>query len=233
MRSMLRQSVVVAAVALVATAGALGAQAPAARDVAGTYTAQVNSPQGPIKVVIVLKKEAAAYTGTLSAEGFPTLPISSATPTADGVKVMADSPDGGVTVTMKSAGGDKMTGTLTYQGMEMPIEGTYAGAAAGAAISPVGEYAVKTTEPLMGEANLDVVCTISKGADGKLGGSCVAPAGAAPVTQVTVAGNVVTMAGESPAGPYTVVATVVGTAVTGSVTLGGEVAKFTGKFTAK
>jgi hypothetical protein len=231
MRSMIRRSVVAAAVALVTAAGTLGAQAPATRDVAGTYTAQISSPQGPIKVVIVLKKEPTAYSGTLSAEGFPTLPITTATPTADGVKVVADSPDGGVIVTMKTTDGDKMTGTLTYQGMEMPIEGTYAGVSGG--MSPAGEYAIKTTEPLLGESNLDVVCTISKGADGKFSGACVAPAGAAPVTQVSVAGNVVTMAGESPGGPYTVVATVTGTAVAGTVTLGGETAKFTGKFTAK
>jgi hypothetical protein len=231
MRAMFRQMVMVGSAAMAVSSVALRAQAPAARDVSGTYTTQVASPQGPVKAVMVLKKEAATYTGTLAAEGFPTLPITTVTPMADGLKVVADSPDGGVIVEMKMGTGDKVSGKLTYQGMEMPIEGTFAGA--GGMVSPSGEYQIKTTEPMMGETGFEVTCVISKGADGNHAGTCTAAAGSAPVSQVSVAGNVVTMGGESPAGPYTVVATVVGTTITGTMTLGGEAAKFTGKFTAK
>jgi hypothetical protein len=232
MRSVYRQirAAVVLAAAYVLSPLAMQAQA---RDLSGIYNAAVNSPQGAVKVVITLKKEGGAMTGSLAAEGFPTLPVSSATPTADGVKVVADSPDGGVTVDIKFGAGDKMTGMLTYQGMEMPIEGTFAAGGGAMAFSPGGEYVLKTIEPMLGESALEIVCTISKGADGKYAGTCTAAAGSAPVSQVTVAGNVVTMGGESPAGPYSAAATVVGTEVTGTLTLGGETAKFKGTFTAK
>ncbi len=134
MRSVLRistlASFVVAAVALAPVA----AQAQG-RVVTGTYTVSIESPQGPVKAVLVLKKVNGAYAGSLAAEGFPELPIASAVPTDSSVVVTADTPDGGVTVTVKfsATDKDKVTGSVVYQGMDMPMSGTFAAGDAKAA----------------------------------------------------------------------------------------------------
>lgn len=101
-----------------------------ARQVAGTYTTVINSPQGPIKAIIVLKRDAAgAYAGTMAPEGFPLLTISSVVASASGLVLQADM-DGELTVTIKFAAADKVTGSVLYQGMDMGLEGNFAPAAA-------------------------------------------------------------------------------------------------------
>ena len=212
-----------------------------ARQVAGTYTTNVSTPQGALKAVIVLKLENGVYSGTLSAEGFPTMPVSSATPSDSGVKLQVDTPDGGVAVAMKFGAGDKVTGTLNYQGADMMLDGTFAPAggmtgasAAATATSPVGSYELKTSEPLMGDPAFAVACTVTKSASGVFEGSCGNPdRGDAPVSSVTMAGNVVTMVGDTPVGPFRVVLNIAGSDAEGTITIGSEVAKLKGRFTAK
>ncbi len=96
------------------------------RVVTGTYTVSIESPQGPVKAVLVLKQVNGAFSGSLAADGFPELPIATAVPTDTSVVVTADTPDGGVTVTVKFTATDKVTGSVLYQGMEMPMSGTFA-----------------------------------------------------------------------------------------------------------
>ncbi len=96
------------------------------RVVTGTYTVSIESPQGPVKAVLVLKKLNGAFAGSLLADGFPELPIATAVPTDSSVVVTADTPDGGVTVTVKFSATDKVTGSVVYQGMDMPMSGTFA-----------------------------------------------------------------------------------------------------------
>lgn len=221
------------AAALLVVPGTAEAQS---RQVLGTYTTNVNGPQGALKAVIVLKREGGAYAGTLSAEGFPTMPISSATPTDSSVMIMVDTPDGGVTVAIKFGAGDKVTGSVVYQGAEMPLDGTFAaaGAAPAGAVSGVGAYVMKTSEPLMGEPGFDVSCTIEKSPAGALAGTCGNPThGSVPVSTVSVAGNVVTMSGDTPAGPLKITVTVTGAEAAGTVVLGSESAKLKGTYTPK
>lgn len=104
-----------------------------ARQVAGTYTTVINSPQGPIKAILVLKRDAAGtYAGTLSPEGFPVLTLTGVVASDTGLVAQADM-DGSLTVTIKFAAADKVTGSVLYQGMDMGLEGTFAPAAPGAA----------------------------------------------------------------------------------------------------
>ncbi|HYW49214.1 MAG TPA: hypothetical protein VE861_01340 [Gemmatimonadaceae bacterium] len=138
-----------AAIAFVLAPASVTAQQ--ARVVTGTYTTSVNSPQGALKTVIVVKRENGALGGTISADGFPTIPLKSVIPTDSTVSMVADSPDG-VSITLKFTGADKVSGTLVYQGMELPIEGTFAadgapasggsggggGAATGSLVTTVG-----------------------------------------------------------------------------------------------
>ena len=145
------------------------------RPVVGTYTTMVNSPQGGVKAVIVLKKENGTLGGTLSADGFPTLPLSLVTPSDTGVTLQADTPDGGVSVAMKFGAANKVTGTVVYQGAEMGFEGTFepegtGSTASGAPMNPSGEYILKASEPLMGQADFPVQCTITRSATGALRG---------------------------------------------------------------
>ncbi len=96
------------------------------RVVTGTYTVSIESPQGPVKAVLVLKQVNGTFAGSLAAEGFPELPIATAVPTDTSVVMTADTPDGGVTVTVKFSATDKVTGSVLYQGMDMPMSGTFA-----------------------------------------------------------------------------------------------------------
>jgi hypothetical protein len=220
-------------VALAAFSGRADAQG---RAIAGTYNTVINSPQGSVKAVIVLKKEAASFTGTLAAEGFPTLPVSNVVASDTGVTMMGDSPDGGVAVSIRFRDADKVTGTVLYQGAEMTLEGTFAAGGAipaGGAMSPVGDYELKAQQPIMGQADFPLQCKVSKGADGTFSGSCGNEMGAAALSSVVVAGNVVTLSGDSPAGPFKLVVTVAGADASGDMTLGTETAKIKGRFTAK
>jgi hypothetical protein len=202
------------------------------RAVAGTYTTTVSSPQGDVKAVILLKKEGAAFTGTLAAEGFPTLPVVNVVPSDTGVTLDGDSPDGPVNVSLKFGDGDKVTGKVVYQGLEMVLAGTFAAgdamnSVAGPAMDPVGVYTVTSEAAIMGEASLTVRCTVTKAGDSH-GGMCGTDAGEAPIGTVTVAGNTVTVGGESPAGPYKIVMTVANGAVTGTMAIGAESSKLKG-----
>ena len=108
-----------------------------ARQVAGTYTTVINSPQGPIKAIIVLKRDATgAYSGTMAPEGFPLLTLTSVVASETGVVAQADM-DGALTVTIKFATADKVTGSVLYQGMDMGLEGSFVPAAA-ASTAPGG-----------------------------------------------------------------------------------------------
>ncbi len=226
------------ALALAALATSPSVSQAQGRPVVGTYNTTVNSPQGAVKVAIVLKKENGALGGTLSADGFPTLPLTVVTPSDTGITMQADTPDGGVSVAMKFGAANKVTGTVVYQGAEMGFEGTFepqgtAAMSAGAPINPSGEYMLKASEPLMGQADFPVQCTITRSATGAFAGTCGNEQGTAPVGSVTVAGNEVTMIGESPIGPFKVVVTVSGAMANGTITIGTESSKAKGSFTAK
>lgn len=231
------RSLALAATLVAATAMAPVSSAAQGRPVVGTYNALINTPQGPVKAVIVIKRENGAYAGTVAAEGFPVLPISQVTPNDAGLVVAADTPDGGVVVTMKYGAGDKMTGTVAYSGMDMPFDGTYAPAGAAPAangFSGVGVYAVKTTDPLMGAAGFEVTCIVTKTPAGALSGTCGNPAaGEVPAASISVSGNVVTMSGPTPAGEFKLAMTVVNGVVDGTIVLGAELAKLKGTHTAK
>jgi hypothetical protein len=127
MRSVLRIATLASFVAAALAFAPVAAQAQG-RVITGTYTVSIESPQGPVKAVLVLKKVNGAYSGTLAAEGFPELPIASTVPTDSSVVMTADTPDGGVTVTVKFSATDKekVTGSVMYQGMDMPMSGTFA-----------------------------------------------------------------------------------------------------------
>jgi hypothetical protein len=205
------------------------------RPITGTYNTSINSPQGAVKAVIVLKRTNGALGGTLAAEGFPELAITTVTPSDSVLKLTADTPDGGVAVSIRFAAGDKINGTVFYQGTEMVMDGTFVPAAdgAGAAVTGVGEYSFKTTEPLLGMPELAFTCSIAKGANGALGGSCGSDAGTASVGSVVVAGNVVTINGDTPGGPMKLVVTVAGSDASGTIAVGAEIAKVKGQYSAK
>lgn len=210
------------------------------RSVTGTYNTTITSPQGAIKAVIVLKGGPGAFTGTLAAEGFSEIPVSNVVPSDTGVTLVGDSPDGGVNVSMKFAGADKVIGKLVYQGMEMVLDGTFSptGAASapatGAALaSAAGTYELKSSESLMGMSEFPVTCVVTRAASGAYAGTCGNDQGGATIAALTVAGNVVTMTGDSPAGPFKAVFTVDGRAAAGTLTLGAETAKMKGTFAPK
>ena len=103
-----------------------------------------------------------------------------------------------------------------------------------AAMSPAGSYQLKTSEPLMGDPAFAVICTVTKSASGSFEGSCGNPDhGDVPVSSVTMAGNVVTMVGDTPVGPLRLVLTMTGADAEGTLVLGTETAKLKGRFTAK
>jgi hypothetical protein len=212
----------------------------AMKSVAGVYNAVVSSPQGDVKAVITIKRENNAYAGTLAADGFPVLPLSNIVPSDTGVTMVGDSPDGGVNVSVKFGDADKVSGTVLYQGTEMTMVGTFApadamtgAAATGPAMEASGTYELKSTEPLMGQAEMAIRCTITKAPTGALGGVCGNEAGEAPISNVSVVGNVVTLNGDSPVGPFKGTLTVVNGAVTGTLALGSETAKMKGTFVAR
>ena len=224
--------------ALILLPAALAAQS--GRTIAGTYNTTINSPQGAVKTVITLKREAGAFAGTLAADGFPPIPVSNVVPSDSGVSLQGDSPDGPVVVKLKFAAADKVTGTVNYQGMDMPIEGSFVadGAApAGTAAAPLtdasGTYELKSSEPLMGMAEFPVTCSVSRSVDRSYTGTCGNDQGSAPISSVVVEGNVVTMTGDSPAGPFKAVLTVAGRAASGTLQLGAETAKLKGTFAPK
>jgi hypothetical protein len=236
----MRLSVRIAALATAVVALTCGTQPLAAqsRPITGTYSATINSPQGAVKAVIILKRDNGAYGGTLAAEGFPEIPITSVTPSDSVVKLVADTPDGGVSVSIRFGAGDKVTGTVLYQGTEMAMDGTFAPSGAAAmggsgAVTGVGEYAFKTTGPLLGMPEFAFTCSITKGANGVLGGSCGSEAGSASVSSVTVAGNAVTMNGDTPGGPMKLVVTISGAEAEGTITVGAELARVKGQYTSK
>ena len=201
------------------------------RNVTGTYNTTINSPQGAVKAVIVLKRDAGAFSGTLAADGFPTIPVTNVMPSDSGVSLQGDSPDGAVTVKMKFGAADKVTGTVVYQGAEMTLDGTFSSGTA--AMSAAGMYELKSTEPLLGMAEFPVTCAIVAAADGSYSGTCGNDQGGAPVGKIVVDGSVVTMTGDSPAGPFKAVITIAGKAATGTLQLGAETAKMKGTFTPK
>ena len=189
-----------------------------------------------MKAVITVKKSGTALGGTLAAEGFPVMPLSAVTPSDTGVLMVADTPDGGVSVKIKFVDAERISGSLNYQGMEMPISGTFAveGGAAGAITNAAGTYVFVTSEPLMGIAKFDARCVVTRSDAGVYGGTCGNPEnGEVPIGAVAVAGNVVTISGDTPGGPFKVVMTVAGTAFDGMISLGNETAKFSkGTYTA-
>ena len=201
------------------------------RSVTGTYNTTINSPQGSVKAVIVLRRDAGAFTGTLAADGFPTIPVTNVVPSDSGVSMQGDSPDGAVLVKMKFGAADKVTGTVVYQGAEMTLDGTFASGSA--MMSAAGTYELKSTEPLLGMAEFPVTCAITSAADGSYSGTCGNDQGGAPVGKIVVDGSVVTMTGDSPAGPFKAVITIEGKSATGTLQLGTETAKMKGTFTPK
>lgn len=224
------ESLIVALALMPAVAAAQG------RAVTGTYTTSINSPQGPVKAVIVIRKDAGAYTGTLAADGFPTIPVSNVVPTDSTVSLQGESPDGAVLVKMKFASGDKITGTLVYQGNEMVLDGTYAASAgppAAGAMAAAGLYELKSTEPLLGSPEFPVTCSLERAANGMYSGTCGNDQGGAPIGAAVVEGNVVTLTGDSPAGPFKAVLNVSGRTVAGTLQLGAETAKMKGTFSPK
>ncbi len=225
------------AAALVLLPAAVFAQG---RSVTGTYNTTITSPQGAVKAVIVLKKAGGAFAGTLAADGFPEIPVSNVVPSDTGVTLQGDSPDGAVLVSMKFSGSDKVTGKLTYQGMEMALDGTFAGTGGAAptttaaGISPVGSYEMKTTGPMMGASVFDVTCTVTKSAAGTFDATCANPErGEVPASSVKVSGNVVTISGDTPVGPFLITATIAGKAITGWMSVGEEKSDLKGQFTAR
>jgi hypothetical protein len=225
---------IAALAALVVAPIALVAQG---RSVVGTYNTTLTGPQGAVKAVIVITGGQGAYSGTLAAEGFPEMTVTKVTPSDTSVLLVMGTPDVGVTVLMKFLEAARVQGILTYQGVQMGIDGTFAatrlGAAGGASLNPVGEYTLVTSEPLMGEAHFNVRCTVTAGTGGVLGGGC----GNAdyPETPITVSteGNIVTISGETPAGSVKLVMTVTNGVAEGTISIGNETAKIKGLFAAK
>jgi hypothetical protein len=223
------RSVITALVLLPAIAGAQG------RSVTGTYTTTITSPQGAVKAVIVLKREAGTFAGSLAAEGFPEIPVSHVVPSDTGVTLQGDSPDGAVMVSMKFTAADKVTGKLVYQGADMALDGTFAadGGAAMPVMNAAGTYELKSTEALMGAQEFPVTCVVTRGPDGAYAGTCGNDQGGAAIGALSVAGNVVTISGDSPAGPFKAVLTIDGKVATGTLALGSETAKMKGTFAPK
>lgn len=221
-----------AVVTLAVTPLALSAQG---RAVSGVYTTTLNSPQGALKAVITITGDKGSYAGTLAADGFPVMPVTKVTPSDSGVALDVETPDGGVQMTIKFLDATKVQGTLVYQGMQMGLEGTFAAAGAGSAtFTPTGAYNLVTTQPLMGATAFDVSCAVQAAPNGSYTGVCGnSSLGEAPIGTVTAAGNVVTITGDTPAGAYKVVVTIVGAAADGTVTIGTETAKAKGTFTPK
>ena len=211
------------------------AAAQSGRTVTGTYNTTIAGPQGPVKAVIVLKREAGAFAGTLAAEGFPAIPVINVVPSDSGVSLQGDSPDGPVAVKLKFAAADKVTGTLVYQGQEMTLEGSYVaeGASSASALQAAGTYELKSTEPLMGMPEFSVTCSLTRAADRSYNGMCGNDQGSAPINTVAVDGNVVTMSGDSPAGPFKAIFAITGLAAAGTLQLGAETAKMKGTFAPK
>ncbi|MCU0626647.1 MAG: hypothetical protein MUF21_09225 [Gemmatimonadaceae bacterium] len=222
----------------------LVAQGQATRDLAGTYAFEVLSPNGAVKVTMTVKKDAAAYAGTIDAEGFPQIQLVRVTPNDSGALFEAEPPDGSsVSIATRIMPDNKIMGKLNYSGMEMPFAGVYTpangavvggGAMSGAAaFDPVGEYRGATTDPFMGTSSLPFMCVISKDAKGGYGGGC-APEGSspheAPFESVTVAGKVITAKGSSPMGMYSLQMAVDGASVTGEIALGAERAQLKATF---
>ena len=212
----------------------------ATRALAGSYAFEVLSPNGAVKVQMVVKKAAAGYDGTLNAEGFPQIQIARAAANDSGAVFEADAPDGnGVRVVTKIGADNRLAGMVDYGGMQMPFTGTFTPDAAGSAAAAgafdgVGKYEGATSDPFMGAPSFAFVCMVTKGANGALGGGC-GPAGesheAAPFTSVTVSGNQLKATGMSPAGPFTLEMTVDGGQATGTIVLGSDKARAKATFT--
>ncbi len=220
-------------VALVIAPLGLSAQG---RNLAGTYNTTVNSPQGALKAVITITGTQGSYAGTLAAEGFPVMPVTKVTPSDTTVVLDVETPDGGVQVSMKFLDATKVQGTLVYQGMQMGLDGTYSagGAVAAGGMKPTGVYTLVTTQPLMGSPAFNVSCNVQAAANGSYTGTCGnADVGDVPISTVTTEGNVVTIAGDTPAGPFKGVITVTGTTAEGTITVGNETAKMKGTFAPK
>ncbi len=101
-------------------------------------------------------------------------------------------------------------------------------------INPVGVFTMKTTQPLMGAPEFEVNCTVTKSATGAFGGTCGnAESGDVPISTVSTAGNAITIAGDTPVGPFTVQVTVTNGAAEGTINLGSETAKLKGTFAPK
>lgn len=216
------------------------AQGGATRPLAGTYAFEVLSPNGAVKVQMVVRKAAAGYDGTLSADGFPQIQIARATPNDSGAVFEADAPDGnGVRVVTKIGADNRLAGMVDYSGMQMPMTGMFtpeAGSAAPAgAFDGVGRYEGATTDPFMGAPSFPFTCVVTRAATGALGGGC-APQGGdpladAPFSSVTVTGNVLKAEGSSQMGPFTLEMTIAGAQATGTIALGTEKAKTKATFT--
>jgi len=96
-----------------------------------------------------------------------------------------------------------------------------------------GVYDLKSTQPLLGMTEFPVTCTVRSGVSGAYSGTCGNDQGDAPIGSVSVSGNVVTMSGDSPAGPFKAILTIVGKDVTGTLEIGSETAKIKGTFAPK
>lgn len=234
----------VATIALATGPALVGAQAPA-RALAGTYNFEVMSPNGAVKVVMAVKQEGSGHTGTLSADGFPTIAFSRIAPTDSGAQFLADIPDGtSVTVDTKMMPDNRIMGKLNYSGFDMPFVGTFTPAPAsatsassaptGTPVDPAGTYAGTTLDPMLGQASLAFECVITRAATGALAGGCGQAGNGpneAPFTSVAVTGSQVKAAGMSPAGPFTLEFALDGTTATGIMQLGSEKAKMRATFT--
>ena len=209
--------------------------AQSSRTVSGTYTTTIAGPEGPVKAVIVLKRDGGAFAGTLAAAGFPEIPVSNVVPSDTGVSLQGDAPDGPVAVKLKFIAADKVTGTVVYQGQVMTLEGSFAseGASSASAIDAAGTFEMKSTEAMMGMPEFSVTCSLSRAADRSYNGTCGNDQGSAPISTVAVDGNVVTMSGDSPAGPFKAIFTITGRAAAGTLQLGPETAKMKGTFAPK
>ena len=240
---MRHQGMLLATLAVALFSVAPSSVAAQGRTVTGTYTTSLTTPQGQLKALIVIKRDNGALSGTLDVEGFPTARIASVTPTDNTVRMIAETPEGPVDVTLKFTDADKVAGTVLYQGAEYPIEGTFVASASGAAGSlppgralstAAGTYSLKTTQPLMGSDAFEVTCTVTRATSGSYGGACGNPEhGEVAVEAVTVAGNTVTITGPTPAGAYTLSLTIAGAAADGTIAVGAEMVKIKGTFAAK
>lgn len=226
-----------------ATVPALAAAQAPARSLAGTYNFEVLSPNGAVKVVMTVTKEASGHAGTLNAEGFPSIQFSRITPNDSGALFEADAGDGsGVAVGMKIGADNRIMGKVNYGGFDMPFTGTFAPASAtpaaatatGAAVDPTGSYAGATLDPILGQGSLAFECVITRGANGALGGGCGQAGngpGEAPFSRVDVSGSQVKATGTSPVGPFSIEFALDGATATGTMQIGSEKAKMRATFT--